>query len=73
MTFVSMSVMPLAPVLGGLMLARLGGTASVAALVVATACGAMIPTLSRTIRSVPRPAEWPSSPSVPAASESALV
>jgi MFS family permease len=58
MAFVSMGVMPLAPLLGGWMLTDLGGTRAIALLVVATGLGALVPTLSRTIRSVPRPAEW---------------
>jgi MFS family permease len=59
MMFVSMGVMPFAPLLGGAALSRLGGTAAIAALVVATALGALIPTVSRSIRSVPGPADWP--------------
>jgi hypothetical protein len=58
MAFVSMGVMPLAPLLGGWMLSDLGGTRAIAVLVVATGLGALVPTLSRTIRSVPRPAHW---------------
>ncbi len=58
MTFVSMGVMPFAPLLGGWMLSDLGGSLAIALLVFATALGALVPTLSRTIRSVPRPAEW---------------
>jgi predicted MFS family arabinose efflux permease len=58
MAFVSMGVMPLAPLLGGWMLTDLGGPRAVALLVLATALGALIPTLSRTIRSVPRPMQW---------------
>ena len=50
--------MPLAPVLGGTLLAVLGGPATMAALVVFCALVALIPTLSRTVRSVPRPSEW---------------
>jgi MFS family permease len=57
-SFVSMGVMPLAPLLGGWMLAHLGGGRAIALLVVATALGALVPTLSRTIRSVPRPHQW---------------
>jgi MFS family permease len=56
--FLSWSTMPLAPVLGGALLAVLGGPAAMAALVVLCALVALIPTLSRTVRSVPRPAEW---------------
>jgi hypothetical protein len=53
-----MSVMPLAPVLAGGLLAWLGGTAAVAVLGVLTALTALIPTLSRSVRAVPRPAVW---------------
>jgi MFS family permease len=59
LTFSAMAAMPLAPVLGGLLLGGLGGSTAIAALVVATGVAAMIPTLSRSIRSVPRPADWP--------------
>jgi hypothetical protein len=58
MSFVSFGVMPFAPLLGGLLLATVGGTGAVAALVAATALGALVPTTSRAIRSVPRPSEW---------------
>jgi MFS family permease len=58
MTFVSMGVMPFAPLLGGWMLTHLGGSSAIALLVVGTGLGALIPTLSRTIRSVPRPDRW---------------
>jgi len=57
--FVTMGAMPLAPVLGGLLLGGLGGPATIAGLVAATTVAAMIPTLSRSMRSVPRPADWP--------------
>lgn len=56
--FVSMSAMPLAPVLAGALLAGLGGGRAIAVLGACTACVALIPTLSRSVRSVPRPAEW---------------
>lgn len=56
--FVSMSVMPLAPLLGGYLLEHQGGTTAITALVVATALLAVLLTSSRSIRSVPRPAEW---------------
>jgi predicted MFS family arabinose efflux permease len=59
MSFVSMGVMPFAPLLGGWLLADLGGSRAVAVLVAVTALGALVPTLSRHIRSVPRPADWP--------------
>jgi MFS family permease len=56
--FVVMSAMPLAPVLAGLLLATIGGGAAVAVLGLLTAGVALIPTLSTSVRSVPRPAEW---------------
>jgi hypothetical protein len=56
--FVAMAAMPLAPVLAGTLLGSLGGAEAVAVLGVLTACIALIPTLSSSIRSVPRPAVW---------------
>lgn len=55
---VSMSAMPLAPLLGGLLLAGLGGSAAIGVLAVLTAGVALIPTLARSVRSVPRPVAW---------------
>lgn len=59
MQFVSMISMPLAPVLAGLLLAGLGGRDAILALAVLTGLAALAPTLSRSVRSVPRPAAWP--------------
>jgi MFS family permease len=56
--FVSMSVMPLAPLLGGLLLEHQGGTTAITVLVLASALLAVLLTSSRSIRSVPRPSEW---------------
>jgi MFS family permease len=56
--FVAMSAMPLAPVIGGALLAGLGGPAAMVILGLLTAGVALIPTLSRTVRSVPRRAVW---------------
>ena len=56
--FVAMSAMPLAPLLAGALLSGLGGPAAILALGAVTACVALVPTLSRSVRSVPRPAEW---------------
>src|SRR4029079_8588393 len=50
MGFVSMGVMPFAPLLGGLALTWLGGSGAVALLVIGTALGALVPTPSRSIR-----------------------
>ncbi|GAB3659572.1 hypothetical protein GCM10027596_17140 [Nocardioides korecus] len=58
MQFVAMLLMPLAPVLGGGALAWLGGRGAMAALAVACGLVALVPTLSREVRSVPRPAVW---------------
>lgn len=56
--FVSMSMLPLSPVIAGVLLSALGGQAAILVLGVLTAAVAMIPTLSRSVRSVPRPAAW---------------
>ncbi|MGZ4489138.1 MAG: MFS transporter, partial [Nocardioides sp.] len=56
--FLAMSVMPLSPVLGGALLSTVGGPAAVAAMVLAAALSALVPTLSRSVRGVPRPAVW---------------
>jgi MFS family permease len=58
MQFVAMSVMPLAPVMAGVLLAWLGGGAAVVVLGVLTGLVALIPTLSRSVREVPRPVVW---------------
>ena len=56
--FLSMSVLPLSPLLAGLLLGWLGGGQAVAVLGLLTALVALIPTLSRTMRTLPRPAVW---------------
>jgi MFS family permease len=56
--FVSMSVMPLAPLLGGWLLEHQGGPTAITTLVAASALLAVLLTASRSIRSVPRPSEW---------------
>lgn len=57
--FLSHGTLPLAPVLGGLLLEHAGGPAATVGLLVAAALTALIPTLSREVRGVPRPADWP--------------
>ncbi|MDX6372539.1 MAG: hypothetical protein QOD98_1527, partial [Nocardioidaceae bacterium] len=69
----SWCAMPLAPVLGGALLAGLGGPTAMAVLIGLSVLVALIPTLSRTVRSVPRPAEWPQVETVGAQPEPALV
>jgi predicted MFS family arabinose efflux permease len=58
MQFASMTTMPLAPVVAGVLLGWLGGREAILALTFLTALVALIPTLARSVRSVPRPAEW---------------
>ena len=56
--FVAMSIMPLAPILAGGLLAWLGGATAIAVLGALTAIVALIPTMSRSVRAVPRPDVW---------------
>ena len=56
--FLSMSVMPLSPVVGGALLSGLGGPAAIAGLGVLTAAAALVPTLARSVRDVPHPRVW---------------
>ncbi len=56
--FVSMASMPLAPVLAGFLLTWIGGGPAVAVLGGLTALVALIPALSSSMRSVPRPEVW---------------
>jgi MFS family permease len=58
MQFTSMVTMPLAPLLAGALLGWLGVRDAILALGAITVVVALIPTLSRTVRSVPRPAQW---------------
>ncbi len=71
--FVSWSTMPVAPVVAGVMLAALGGPATMVALAGLVALVALVPTLSRSVRSVPRPAEWVVEHSAPVRRELAEV
>jgi MFS family permease len=62
--FVSMSALPLAPVVAGLALSLWGGEVAIAAITGLCALVALVPTSSRAVRSVPRPAEWTTSAQV---------
>jgi hypothetical protein len=62
MQFTSWSTMPLAPVVGGALLTALGGPGAILALTVLTAAVALVPTLSASVRSIPRPASWAAGP-----------
>ena len=53
-----MSVMPLAPLLGGWLLEHQGGQPTMVVLVAGTVVLALLLTSSRSIRSVPKPSEW---------------
>ena len=60
--FLAVSVMPLAPVLGGLLFEAYGAAVAVALLLAATAALALLVTCSRSVRTVPRPSEWAATP-----------
>lgn len=62
---VAMSAMPLAPVLAGTLVTGLGGGPAIAVLGGLTAGVALIPTLSRSVRGIPRPAQWPDTADAP--------
>lgn len=55
---VSMLTIPLAPALAGALLTLLGGRDAVLVLTGLTALVALVPTLARSVRDVPRPADW---------------
>lgn len=59
MQFVSRLTMPLSSVLAGALLTTLGGRDAMLTLGALTGLVALIPTLSASVRSVPRPADWP--------------
>lgn len=56
--FASMTTMPLAPLLAGVLLDDLGGRDAILVLGALCALVALIPTVSRSVRAVPRPAVW---------------
>lgn len=58
MQFASMTTMPLAPLLAGVLLDGLGGRGAILVLGALCAAVALIPTLSRSVRSVPKPEAW---------------
>jgi predicted MFS family arabinose efflux permease len=70
--FLSMSVIWLAPLLGGILLATLGGPTAIAAIGGLVALVALIPTLTRSVRSVPRPAVWQAELAAKEAAEDAV-
>ena len=58
MRFLATCTLPLSPVVGGALMAAFGGPTAIAAMGALTALAALVVTLSRTVRSVPRPAVW---------------
>jgi len=56
--FVATIVMPLAPIGAGLLLSGLGGPMAITVLLVATAATALVVTLPKDVRAVPRPDQW---------------
>ncbi len=65
MQFTSWSTMPLAPVVGGVLLTTLGGPGAISALGAATAVSSLYLTMSPAVRSVPRPSHWAPRPDSP--------
>ncbi len=65
MQFVGMSLMPLAPLLGGVLLEQLGPQAATLGLMAVVTVSALIPTCSATVRRIPRPAAWPQADEAP--------
>ncbi|MGZ5403769.1 MAG: MFS transporter [Nocardioides sp.] len=57
--FLGMTTIPFAPLLGGWLLESWGAATATTVLLVAAVLTALIPTLSREVRSVPRPRDWP--------------
>ena len=57
--FLGMITIPFAPLLGGWLLETWGASTATAILLGAAVLTALIPTLSREVRSVPRPRDWP--------------
>ncbi|MFT4263513.1 MAG: MFS transporter [Nocardioides sp.] len=64
MQFVAMATMPVAPLLAGVLLTHLGGRESVLVIGALLIGVALIPTLSASVRSVPRPEVWRAAASV---------
>jgi MFS family permease len=56
--FLAMSMMPLAPLLGGVLLHRLGGGPAILVLILGAGLLALFLTCCSSIREVPRPEEW---------------
>lgn len=57
--FLGFTTIPLAPLLGGWLLETWGGRTATLVLMAAAVLSALIPTLTREVRTVPRPRDWP--------------
>jgi MFS family permease len=57
--FLGFTTIPFAPLLGGWLLEAFGGSTATLLLLVAAVLSALIPTLTPSVRSVPRPRDWP--------------
>ncbi len=57
--FLGFTTIPMAPLLGGWLLETYGAETATAMLLGAAVLTALIPTLARSVRSVPRPRDWP--------------
>jgi MFS family permease len=57
--FLGFTTIPFAPLLGGWLLETWGGPTATAVLAGAAVLTALIPTLTRSVRTVPRPRDWP--------------
>jgi predicted MFS family arabinose efflux permease len=66
--FLGFTTIPFAPLLGGWLLETFGASTATVVLLVAAVLTALIPTLVREVRTVPRPRDWP----VPAPSDEAV-
>lgn len=60
--FLGFVTIPFAPLLGGWLLETYGAATATTALLVAAVLTALIPTLTTSVRSVPRPQDWPTGP-----------
>ena len=63
--FLASVAMPLGPLIGGLLMERLGSTVTLNVVIAALTAGALLLTASRAVRSVPRPRDWLTAPDLP--------
>ncbi len=68
--FLGFTTIPFAPLLGGWLLETFGASTATTVLLVAAVLTALIPSLTRSVRSVPRPRDWPGPDAADASDES---